>query len=123
MPMHIGEKDFKARVSKGLQDDFMRGAVRSAQGRLQNNRANAAEELGDWEEWRTLGQQIRQHTVEHLDYYLHQLSEKVAELGGHVFFAETGEEANAYIQQVAKDKNAKKNRQIKINGDRRNFHE
>ncbi|WP_208590927.1 LutB/LldF family L-lactate oxidation iron-sulfur protein [Gracilibacillus suaedae] len=108
MPMHIGEKDFKKRVTKGLEDDFMRGAVRSAQGRLQDKRATAADELGDWEDWRTLGSEIRSHTIEHLDYYLHQLSEKVAELGGHVFFAETGEEANEYIQKVATEKEAKK---------------
>lgn len=106
--MHIGDQDFKKRVTKGLDDDFMRGAVRSAQGRLQTNRANAADELGDWEDWRQLGSEIRQHTIEHLDYYLHQLSEKVAELGGHVFFAETGEEANEYIKKVAKEKEAKK---------------
>ncbi|GAE91454.1 L-lactate dehydrogenase [Gracilibacillus boraciitolerans JCM 21714] len=108
MPMHIGDKDFKKRVTKGIEDDFMRGAVRSAQGRLQDKRATAADELGDWEEWRTLGSEIRRHTIEHLDYYLHQLSEKVAELGGHVFFAETGAEANEYIQKVAKEKDAKK---------------
>ncbi|MDX8046227.1 LutB/LldF family L-lactate oxidation iron-sulfur protein [Gracilibacillus sp. S3-1-1] len=108
MPMQIGEKDFKQRVTSGIADDFMRGAVRSAQTRLQGKRKDAADELGDWEEWRTLGSEIRRHTIEHLDYYLHQLSEKVAELGGHVFFAETGEEANQYIQQIAKRKHAKK---------------
>ncbi|SDK01506.1 LutB/LldF family L-lactate oxidation iron-sulfur protein [Sediminibacillus albus] len=108
MPMHIGEKEFKNRVEKGLGDDFMRGAVRSAQGRLQTNRSNAAEELGDWEEWRSLGQEIRQHTMENLDFYLQQLSEKVAERGGHVYFAETAEDANNYVSEVIARKNAKK---------------
>ncbi|RCW63746.1 LutB/LldF family L-lactate oxidation iron-sulfur protein [Saliterribacillus persicus] len=108
MPMQIGEKNFKNRVEKGLGDDFMRGAVKSAQSRLQNNRKLAAEDLGDWEDWRTLGQEIRQHTIENLDYYLNELSENVAELGGHVYFAETAEEANKYIQDVAKKKDAKK---------------
>jgi L-lactate dehydrogenase complex protein LldF len=108
MPMQIGEKDFTKRVEKGLEDNFMRGAVRSAQGRLQTNRANAAEELGDWENWRNHGQEIRNHTMENLDYYLGQLSEKVAELGGHVFFAETAEEANQYVKEVVQKKQAKK---------------
>ncbi|WP_186576750.1 LutB/LldF family L-lactate oxidation iron-sulfur protein [Aquibacillus kalidii] len=108
MPMHIGEKQFENRVDKGLNDGFMRGAVRSAQGRLQTNRANAAEELGDWEEWRSLGQEIRNHTMENLDYYLHQLSEKVAELGGHVYFAKTAEDANYYVSEVIAKKGAKK---------------
>ncbi|ENH95551.1 iron-sulfur cluster binding protein [Gracilibacillus halophilus YIM-C55.5] len=108
MPMQVGERDFRNRISEGLNDQFMRGAVRSAQERLQTNRTNAAEELGDWEDWRQLGKEIREHTIEHLDYYLHQLSEKVSELGGHVYFAETPEEANQYVQQVAKEKEAKK---------------
>lgn len=108
MPMHVGEKDFTKRIDKGLDDTFMRGAVRSAQGRLQTNRANAADELGDWEDWRELGQEIRTHTMENLDYYLNQLSEKVADLGGHVYFAETADDANNYISQVIADKNAKK---------------
>lgn len=108
MPMHIGEKKFTNRVDKGLGDNFMRGAVRSAQERLQGTRANAANELGEWEEWRNHGKEIRQHTIENLDYYLQQMSEKVAELGGHVYFAETAEDANRYVSEVIEKKEAKK---------------
>src|SRR5699024_4209968 len=90
------------------KNDFMRQAVSSAQGRLKSGRLHAAEELGDWEDWRTLGEEIRTHTMENLDYYLQQLSEQVAKRGGNVFFAETAEEANAYIQNVVKKKNGKK---------------
>lgn len=108
MPMHVGDKKFTNRVDKGLEDDFMRGAVRSAQERLQTNRSKAAEELGDWEEWRNHGQEIRQHTMENLDYYLQLLSEKVAEQGGHVYFAETAEDANQYVSEVIEKKEAKK---------------
>src|SRR5690606_906415 len=63
---------------------------------------------GNWEEWRALGEEIRTHTLANLDYYLNMLSENVAKQGGHVFFAETAEEANAYIKQVVQAKNAKK---------------
>ena len=69
---------------------------------------NAAEELGNWEDWRSLGEEIRTHTLQHLDYYLQQLSDNVSKRGGHVFFAETAEDANAYIQEVVKRKNGKK---------------
>ncbi|GAA3328526.1 hypothetical protein GCM10020331_072830 [Ectobacillus funiculus] len=66
----------------------MRGAVSAAQERLYTRRLTAADELGDWEKWRDLGEQIRQHTLENLDYYLMQLSESVMQRGGHVFFCE-----------------------------------
>src|SRR5690606_41187373 len=66
------------------------------------------EQLGNWEEWRSLAEEIRSHTLENLDYYLHMLSENVAKRGGHVFFAETAEEATDYIKQVVQSKQAKK---------------
>lgn len=108
MPMKVGTEDFKNRVDAGIQNTFMRGAVSGAQDRLEVRRQLAAKELGNWEEWRSLGEEIRQHVLENLDFYLHQLSENVAKRGGHVFFAATAEEANDYIMGVMKKKEAKK---------------
>lgn len=108
MSMKIGEKAFKERVGEGLEDAVMRGAVSSAQERLYKRRMTASEELGNWEKWRELGEDIRQHTLAHLDDYLYQLSESVSRRGGHVFFAKTKEEASAYIQDIAQKKAAKK---------------
>lgn len=108
MPMKIGSDDFNGRVEGGISNTFMRNAVSGAQERLQDRRLSAAAELGNWEDWRSLGEEIRQHVLENLDYYLNQLSENVAKRGGHVFFAETAEEANAYITKVATEKQAKK---------------
>lgn len=108
MAMKIGADDFKDRVDEGLNNTFMRGAVASAQERLRTRRLDAAEELGNWEEWRSLGEEIRQHVLENLDFYLYQLSEKVSERGGHVYFAQTAEEARNYIHNVIKEKGAKK---------------
>ncbi|MDA7027377.1 LutB/LldF family L-lactate oxidation iron-sulfur protein [Bacillus sp. CLL-7-23] len=108
MAMKIGTDKFKERVAKGIENDFMRGAVSSAQERLRARRLEAAEELGNWEEWRLLAEEIRQHVLENLDYYLEQLAENVAKKGGHVFFAETAEEASSYIRDVVKQKNGKK---------------
>ncbi|TVY11384.1 LutB/LldF family L-lactate oxidation iron-sulfur protein [Paenibacillus cremeus] len=108
MSMKISEKKFNERMGEGIHDEVMRRSVSSAQERLQTRKMAAAEELGNWEKWRDLGEQIRQHTLENLDYYLMQLSDNVAKRGGHVFFAKTKEEAAQYIQQVAERKRAKK---------------
>lgn len=108
MSMRIGTDNFKKAVKTELKDDFMRGAVSSAQDRLRERKIKAQEELGNWEEWRSHSEEIRQHTLANLDYYLNMLAENVAKKGGHVFFAETAEEANQYVQKVLKDKNAKK---------------
>jgi L-lactate dehydrogenase complex protein LldF len=86
----------------------MRDAVSSAQGRFRSGKQRSAEELGNWEDWRTLGEEIRTHTLENIDFYLEQLSDNVSKRGGNVYFAETAEEANKYIQNVVKKKNGKK---------------
>ncbi|MGM9927443.1 MAG: LutB/LldF family L-lactate oxidation iron-sulfur protein [Bacillus sp. (in: firmicutes)] len=108
MAMKIGNGAFNERIDEGLNNAFMRSAVAGAQERLHDRRLAAAEELGNWEVWRSHSEEIRQHVLENLDYYLYQLSEKVAERGGHVFFAETAADATDYIKGVAKKKQAKK---------------
>ena len=108
MAMKFSKKNFTDRTKDNISDDFMRQAVASAQERLHGRRFDAAEELGSWEEWRSHGEEIRQHVLENLDYYLHQLSENVSQRGGHVFFAKTAEEASEYIRDVIKKKDGKK---------------
>ena len=108
MAMKTSNEQFSNRLEKNLNNEFMRNAVSSAQHRLQTRRTIASEQLGNWEEWRNHGEEIRKHVLANLDYYLYELSENVAKRGGHVFFATTVEEANTYIVDVAQKKQAKK---------------
>ncbi|GIN20638.1 MAG TPA: iron-sulfur cluster-binding protein [Bacillus bacterium] len=108
MGIKIGSAAFDARTDEALRDPDVQRAVPPAQERLQSVRLKAVDELGDWERWRDLGEKIRSHTIENLDYYLTELSENVAKRGGHVFFAETAEDANQYIEKVVRQKQAKK---------------
>ncbi|PKG25512.1 LutB/LldF family L-lactate oxidation iron-sulfur protein [Niallia nealsonii] len=108
MSMKTSSVEFKSRVKSELQNEFMRGAVSKAQETIQGRKNAVTEEMGNWEEWRSHGEEIRQHVLENLDYYLYELSENVAKRGGHVFFAKTAEEASTYIEEIAKKKNAKK---------------
>ena len=108
MAMKISNAQFPDRLDENLQNEFMRNAVSSAQHRFQTRRTTATEQLGNWEEWRNHGEEIRKHVLANLDYYLYELSENVAKRGGHVFFAQTAEEANDYIVAVAKEKQARK---------------
>ncbi|MGF7453689.1 LutB/LldF family L-lactate oxidation iron-sulfur protein [Pasteurella bettyae] len=99
---------FKQRVDQQVNNEIVRKALVKAQETIGANRQRMVDELGNWEEWRDAAAQIRNHVLANLDAYLYQLSEKVTENGGHVFFAETAEEATNYIKQVAKAKNAQK---------------
>jgi len=74
---------------------------------MYTNRQIAADKLGNWEQWREMGMDIRDHVLENLDYYLHQLSENVKNNGGQVFFARTASDATDYVESIIKAKNAK----------------
>lgn len=108
MAMKTSDDKFKKRVAENLNDTFMRSAVSSAQERFQTRRQAQIDEMGNWEEWRSHGEEIRQHVLENLDAYLYELSENVAKRGGHVYFAKTAEEASNYIKNIAIEKQAKK---------------
>ncbi|AWW34071.1 iron-sulfur cluster-binding protein [Mannheimia varigena] len=99
---------FKQRVEQQVNNEVVRKALVKAQETIGANRQRMVDELGNWEEWRDDAKAIRNHVLANLDAYLYQLSEKVTQNGGHVFFAETAEEATNYIKNVAKAKNAKK---------------
>ncbi|MFD1778680.1 LutB/LldF family L-lactate oxidation iron-sulfur protein [Fredinandcohnia salidurans] len=107
MALKTSNEKFKTRVETEVQNTFMRGAVSKAQETIQGRKQAVTDELGNWEEWRNHGEEIRQHVLENLDYYLYQLSEQVSNRGGHVFFAQTAEEASTYISELAKKKEAK----------------
>lgn len=98
---------FDERVDQAINDPFLQQSLRAAQHRLRTGKADAAEELGNWEAWRTRAEAIRSHTIEHLDYYLDQFSTNVEKNGGKVFFADTETEAVQYILDLAKEKEAK----------------
>ncbi|MDX1301870.1 LutB/LldF family L-lactate oxidation iron-sulfur protein [Photobacterium sp.] len=108
MSMKTSNIKFKERINVQMKDEFMRHSVANAQQRMFTNRQIAADKLGNWEEWREMGMDIRNHVLENLDYYLHQLSESVHKNGGNVFFARTSEEATNYIEGIIQEKNAKK---------------
>ncbi|SEQ86694.1 LutB/LldF family L-lactate oxidation iron-sulfur protein [Basfia succiniciproducens] len=108
MSLKTSNLAFKERINHEVNNEIMRKAVVKAQETIGANRQKMVDELGHWEEWRDLAKQIRNHVLQNLDAYLYQLSENVIKNGGHVFFAETAEEATNYIRRIAREKNAKK---------------
>lgn len=107
MSLSTSNLNVKQRVAKEVDNKILRKNLIKAQTVIGNNRKLMIDELGNWEEWRELAQQIRNHVIQNLDGYLYQLSEKVTENGGKVHFAATADDALAYIKQVCKDNNAK----------------
>lgn len=106
MGISTSDKPFLERIKEAKADKFMRASVAKAQDAQFVKRTAARRELGDWNGWRDLSAQIRQHVIEHLPDYLEEFADNVHKNGGHVFFAKDGDEASAFIKQLAIKKNA-----------------
>src|SRR5512147_1642241 len=99
-PTYIGFEEYSERIPASIPS-----AVQQATNRFITGRAARVAELPQWEQLRQIGSDIRLHTIEHMDIYLTRLEEKVKAAGGHVHWAETAEEANRIVLQIAKDHN------------------
>jgi L-lactate dehydrogenase complex protein LldF len=58
--------------------------------------------FADWQNARSHAAAIKWETINHLDRYLEQFERNVLANGGHVFWAETAEDARAHILQLAR---------------------
>jgi L-lactate dehydrogenase complex protein LldF len=96
-PTYIGFEEYSEHVPASIP-----AAVQQATDRFVGGRAARVAELPQWEQLRQIGSDIRQHTIENMDVYLTQLEEKVIAAGGHVHWAETAEDANQIVLQIAK---------------------
>ncbi|MGD0016979.1 MAG: LutB/LldF family L-lactate oxidation iron-sulfur protein [Verrucomicrobiia bacterium] len=61
-----------------------------------------------WENARSTAAQIKWKAINHLDSYLEQFERAVVENGGHVFWAETAEDARRYIVELAQQRGVQK---------------
>ena len=98
-----------ARFHQTLGDPRLQLAIYSATQRLIDHRAGAVdgERLPDYQALRTRANEIKKHTIEHLDYYLEQLESNVVAHGGQVVFCRTGDEVAGFVLELAKERNAR----------------
>jgi L-lactate dehydrogenase complex protein LldF len=89
-----------ARIAMG--DTQLRMNIRHATDVIQAKRARVVGEMEDWQELRESGRQIRQHTMDHLDFYLEEFETNCTRAGGIVHWAEDAEEARQIIVNLVK---------------------
>src|SRR5215470_17398569 len=82
--------DFHQVSVKAAGDEKLKTAINNAVLRQYTGRQLKLLDLPDSDALRTLAGQIKQHTLDHLDYYLEQLVVNVERSGGQVHFAADG---------------------------------
>ncbi|HEY7089027.1 MAG TPA: LutB/LldF family L-lactate oxidation iron-sulfur protein [Tepidisphaeraceae bacterium] len=98
---HESKFDFHSISVKAAGDEQLKAAVNNAVMRQYTARQLRLLDLPDSDKLRTLAGEIKQHTLDNLDYYLEQLKASVERNGGHVHFAADGEEATRIILDIA----------------------
>src|SRR5258708_6846992 len=95
------------RSHAALENELLQGALMRATTTFIERRREAITSVADWEALRQRARQVKEHTINHLDYYLEQLVAKVEEQGGKVYWARTGEDVSNYIIGLARERGVK----------------
>lgn len=100
MSIKTSDLPLNERLEKELANKFMRTSIARAQDLLNQKRADAFRELGNYEQWRENAAAVRSHVLENLDYYLNQFVDKATQNGAQVFFAQTAQEATDHALRI-----------------------
>jgi L-lactate dehydrogenase complex protein LldF len=100
-------RNFEACARSGLANGNLQRALALARTGFPLRRRLAIERLPEFEALREIGRAIKDHTIEHLDFYLEYYETKVEASGGQVHWARTPEEACAAVLQICRSAGAK----------------
>lgn len=99
--MNRNAREFLFNAAKKSADLSHRELLKRSVGTYQKAVAAGRSRFLDWEAARRRCREIKWEAVNHLDKYLLEFEKRVTERGGHVFWAETAEDARAYILNLA----------------------
>ncbi len=101
--------DMHERADAAVKDTALLSAIESAtMGKYEGRKQMCARAFGDdYPAMRKLAGDIKQHTLDHLDFYLEQFIERAEATGAQVHFAADGAQANAICLEIAKRENCR----------------
>jgi L-lactate dehydrogenase complex protein LldF len=105
----IKTHDFFNASALSIADPDLRQALQRVGSGFDNARREAVAEVSAevWERWRQAARQIKEHTIDHLDYYLELLHDNVTRNGGQVHYARDARQANAIVAGLVRSKGVK----------------
>jgi L-lactate dehydrogenase complex protein LldF len=106
--MQIQSMFFKQTASVKLNDEVLQNAMKKSKGKFVDGRAKSILDLDNFEDIRTAAAAIRDHTLGNLDAYLIEFENNAVRRGALVHWAETAEEANRIVIDIARQNNVRK---------------
>jgi len=99
--------DFRQRAARALADPILKSALARARDGFVIKRRQALDALPEFEALRDRAVDIRNHTLEHLDYYLERYTEAVERRGGQVHWAADAEDARRIVVDLCRRADAR----------------
>ncbi|HED14487.1 MAG TPA: iron-sulfur cluster-binding protein [Gammaproteobacteria bacterium] len=106
--MKSSARDFSDNAEKALLNPDLRRALAQVREGFVVKRAKAFAELPEFAALRRLGHEIKQHSLEHLDYYLERYERQVIAAGGQVHWAQTPQQARDIVVKICRDSAAQR---------------
>ena len=100
-------RSFEANARSSLADEHLQRALALMRSGFPERRRLAIKRLPEFEELREIGKSIKDHTLEHLDFYLELYETNVVASGGRVHWARTPQEACATVLRICRSVGAK----------------
>ena len=106
--MQVRSAEFKAAAVQKLDDQQLYRALSGLRNRMVGGRAIAIQELDNFEEIREAARAVRDFTLANLDHFLEQFERNAMARGAQVHWAETGEEVNQLVLDIARRNGVRK---------------
>jgi L-lactate dehydrogenase complex protein LldF len=106
--MQVTSMHFKATAGVKLRNANLQAALKRLQGNFVRGRAERVAELGNYEEIRSAAAAIRDRALANLDTYLAEFERNATARGAVVHWAETREDVNRIVREIARAHGVKK---------------
>src|SRR5438270_13063873 len=100
--MQIASMHFKRKAHEQLHDALLQENLLRMKPKFVGKRAESIRELDDFEGTREAGRAIRQRALDNLDVWLEIFERNATARGAIVLWAETPEEINAHVLDIAR---------------------
>jgi L-lactate dehydrogenase complex protein LldF len=91
---------FKENAVRQLADEDLRQALTKSKGHFTGGRQKSIDNLPEFDALRDKARDIKNHTIENLDFYLEAYEKKVLSTGGHVHWASTAKDAQEIVLNI-----------------------
>ncbi len=105
--MLVTSPEFKANARRAIADTGLQKALARSGTSFVARRSAAVEGLPEFERLREIGREIKDHTLDNLDFYLEAYEAKVLAAGGRVHWCSTADDAREAVLRICREAGAR----------------